>query len=140
MVRIVVEIIDGNDGDLIGYGVAVVNNGTWTLEPTVYPVRSEAMTAADREETPAWSGLRPLQQVDAVVRAWRERHLDEWRGYGHAHSAPEYANTVAGHRLGVRTSLSFPNELGHGPVSNTQARHLLRQQVDAILAELSEGI
>jgi hypothetical protein len=85
----------------------------------------------------SWSDLRPTQRVDAVVRLWRERHLDEWRGHGHAHSAPEYARTVAGHRLGERASLSFPTYLSYGRVTERQARAQLRAEVDAILAELS---
>lgn len=51
--KIVVEIIDGEDDELIGYAVCTVTetgaevNGTdWRLSPEVYGTRSEAAAAA----------------------------------------------------------------------------------------------
>ena len=58
--RIVIEIMDGTDGELIGYGVAEVitsriPGGTQTdyrLLPDVYGTRSEAWTATDTRNAP----------------------------------------------------------------------------------------
>jgi len=49
--KIVVEVIDGNNDELIGYAVCVVTStlaGTqWHLLPEVYGVRSQAAHAAE---------------------------------------------------------------------------------------------
>jgi len=86
--------------------------------------------------THPWPQMRPHQQVEAVIKTWRERYIDEWRDHGLGYTAPEYARTVAQFRLGLRGGLNFPNGLSYGPVRERDARAKLRGEVDTIIAEL----
>lgn len=77
--------------------------------------------------------------ADPIIQEWTRRHIDAWRERGHSYSANRYAHIVLEHRRGLRSSLSFDNDLGWGRKTNGQARALLRREIDDIIKESRMG-